>query len=108
MTSAEKKDRRVLYAVSISGRRRCEEENERATTSRGTGDYEPWYGRLSQNTSNGSVGDADGVPDMISASSRIPLEALDVPYRVWSRQSAGSTNRPNQHTEADQPTTRPR
>lgn len=62
-------------------------------------------GRLSQNTSNGNVGDADGVPDMISASSRIPVEALDVPYRVWSRQSARArtdlTNTPRRTNQLD-------
>lgn len=64
-----------------------------------------WHGRLSQNTSNGNVGDADGVPDMISASSRIPVEVLDVPYRVWSRQSASArtdlTNTPRPTNQLD-------
>ena len=41
---------------------------------------------------------------MISASSRIPLEALDVPYRVWSRQSAGA---PTDLTNTPRPTNQP-
>lgn len=62
-----------------------------------------WFVRLSRNASNGNVGDADGVPDMISASSRIPLEVLDVPYRVWSRQSAGAPTDLTNTTGANQP-----